>query len=160
MAQHNSTLRVKVISLNIKRNHTQFLECKHTLRNRMALVVDRFDYLAREIISTLTSARDALAVVGTLYAARKTLSILCRLLTTLKTYGIAPSWCSDFRQRYGEWAGWRSLTTWTCLILRLDILLGKTVVSAQPQVLLTSSALKIWAKMLDFFTPAKNNECI
>jgi len=76
----------------------------------MALVVDRFEYLAREIISTLTSARDALAVIGTLYAARKSLSVLCRLLTTLKTYGIAPSWCPDFRQRYGEWAGWCALT--------------------------------------------------
>jgi len=72
----------------------------------MALVVDRFDFLAREIISTLTSARDALAVVGTLYAARKSLSVLCRLLTTLKTYCIAPVWIPDLRQHYGEWAGW------------------------------------------------------
>jgi len=72
----------------------------------MALVVDRFEYLAREIISTLTSARDVLAVVGTLYAARKSLSVLCRLLTTLKTYGVGPSWFPDLRQRYGEWAGW------------------------------------------------------
>jgi len=71
----------------------------------MALAVDSFDYLAKEIISTLTSARDALAVVGTLYAARKSLSVLCRLLTTLKTYGIAPSWCPDLKHRYGEWAG-------------------------------------------------------
>ena len=71
----------------------------------MALVVDRFEFLAREIISTLTSARDVLAAIGTLYAARKSLSVLCRLLTTLKIYGIAPSWCADFRQRYGEWAG-------------------------------------------------------
>jgi len=71
----------------------------------MALVVDSFEYLAREIISTLTSARDVLAVIGTLYAARKSLSVACRLVTTLKTYGIAPSWRSDFRLRYGEWAG-------------------------------------------------------
>ena len=71
----------------------------------MALAVDRFDYLAREIIETLTSARDVLAAIGTLYAARKSLSVLCRLFTTLKMYGIAPSWRPDFRQRYGEWAG-------------------------------------------------------
>jgi len=71
----------------------------------MALVVDRFEYLAREIISTLTSARDVFAAIGTLYAARKSLSLLCRLFTTLKTYGLAPSWHADFRQRYGEWAG-------------------------------------------------------
>jgi len=72
----------------------------------MALVVDRFEYLATEIITTLSSARDVLAAIGTLYAARKSLSVLYRLLSTLKTYGIAPSWLPNLRQRYGEWAGW------------------------------------------------------
>ena len=82
----------------------------------MALVVDSFEYLAKEIISTLTSARDVLAAIGTLYAARKSLSVLCRLLTTLKTYGLAASWRADFRQRYGEWAG-RSVGVAFCLTL-------------------------------------------
>jgi len=74
----------------------------------MALAVDRFEYLASEIISTLTSARDVLAAIGTLYAARTALSVVYRLLTTLKTYGIAPSLRYDLRQRYGQWAGQRA----------------------------------------------------
>jgi len=73
---------------------------------KMALAVDSFQYLAREIISTLTSARDVLAVIGMVYAAKKSFSVLYRLLSTLKIYGVAPSWFpADLRQRYGEWAG-------------------------------------------------------
>jgi len=71
----------------------------------MALAVDRFEFLANEIISTLTSFRDVLAAIGTLYAARKSLCVMWRLFTATKTYGLAPSWRSDFRQRYGQWAG-------------------------------------------------------
>jgi len=76
----------------------------------MALAVDRFEYLAREIIATLTSARDVLAAVGTLYAASKSVSVLSRLFSTLKTFGLAPSWRGDYKRHYGHWAGW-----WACL---------------------------------------------
>jgi 17beta-estradiol 17-dehydrogenase / very-long-chain 3-oxoacyl-CoA reductase len=70
----------------------------------MALSVDRFELLAKEIISLLSSARDLLALVGTIVAVRKSLSVACRLASTLNTYALSHITRPNFTQRYGEWA--------------------------------------------------------
>ena len=78
------------------------LICKQT---NMALAVDRFELLANEIISVISSARDALAIIGILYAARKTVSVAIKVCTALKTYGLSSIGRTDLRLRYGQWAG-------------------------------------------------------
>lgn len=71
----------------------------------MALAVDRFELLEREIMSALSYSRDLLAIVGTAYAARRFFSLAYELCKTVSTFGISSLSSPNFVQLYGKWAG-------------------------------------------------------
>lgn len=77
-----------------------------TQESKMALAVDRFELLANELLSFISSFRDGLAVIGSLYVARKAVLAACQVFCAFKTYGLH-SLCGrvDFCRVYGRWAG-------------------------------------------------------
>ena len=72
----------------------------------MALSVDRFELLANEVFSLISSFRDGLALIGSVYFARKTALAACQVWRGFKTYGL-PNLGGrvDFCRVYGRWAG-------------------------------------------------------
>jgi len=74
----------------------------------MALSVDRFSLLEKEIFELFSTARDVLTVVGTLWVTRKALSTAVCVLSALKTYAL-PSMMPPVNlvKKYGKWAGSR-----------------------------------------------------
>ncbi|XP_013404575.1 inactive hydroxysteroid dehydrogenase-like protein 1 [Lingula anatina] len=69
----------------------------------MAAVVDSFSFLAKEIISVLTSFRDALALIGAIYAARKTLGLSYKVVSAIRFVLYTKFGRRDL-VRYGHWA--------------------------------------------------------
>ena len=71
----------------------------------MALTVDSFDLLAREIIRNVSSVRDALALIGIYYSAKKILAVACSLYEATKVHGISKFGSVKFSKKFGPWAG-------------------------------------------------------
>jgi len=83
----------------------------------MALAVDRFGLLEREILSILHSTRDVLAVVGSIYAAKKVLLSVYELCKTFGTYSMSSFGSPDLTRQYGKWAGITSNTFYIYILV-------------------------------------------
>ena len=90
------------------------------MSDNMALSVDRFVYLEREILSLCSAGRDWLALAGAFWLTRRTLSLLGNVLAALKTYGVSSiAGSPDLVKKYGKWAG-KSLLNLSDLALDLE----------------------------------------
>ena len=73
--------------------------------DKMALAVDRFDFLAREVLALFSSFRDGLAVIGACFAAKRTLQLSWNVYRALKVHAVARCFHTDLVKQYGSWAG-------------------------------------------------------
>ena len=72
----------------------------------MALAVDNFELLFKEIIKLTTSVKDAFALIGVAYTSHKLIYFSWSLYKVIKTHGVARFSHKHFKQNYGgDWAG-------------------------------------------------------
>ena len=72
----------------------------------MALTVDSFEFLLKEITVVTTDIRDGLALIGAVYTSSKLCYISWSLYKFLRTHGVARFSHKNFKQKYGgDWAG-------------------------------------------------------
>ena len=68
--------------------------------------VDRFGFLLNEIEKIFSNARDILAVIGILYGCKTALKCLNYLLQATNDHLLSKlSYITDFKKRFGSWAG-------------------------------------------------------
>ena len=71
----------------------------------MALAVDRFDFLAKEILPYLSCFTDTFAALGAAYTIKKTITLSLRVLSVFKIYGLSRIYQPNLKKKYGPWAG-------------------------------------------------------
>ena len=71
----------------------------------MAVVVDRADLFFDEVLNRFRPLRDALVLIGLIYTTKTLIGLTSDTLRAIRVFGLSRLWRTDFKTKYGQWAG-------------------------------------------------------